>query len=106
MERADPKRGPGRHSKWCPSGNSGWTQCSFRAGNEEFFVLERKSRACAEAYIGTPHKQVRRLTPPGRKRTDSGRKLNGRKGRKGPDNPGIVRTDIVPTMRQVRFEGQ
>jgi len=47
----------------------------FPDGNEEFFILARKSRACAEAYIGTPHKQVRRLTPPGRKRTVSGRNL-------------------------------
>ena len=26
----------------------------------------RKSRACAEAYIGTPHKKTRRLIPPWR----------------------------------------
>ena len=35
----------------------------------------RKSMGCAEAYMGTPHKQAQRLTPPGRKRTLSGRKL-------------------------------
>src|SRR5512137_1399235 len=44
----------------------------FQFGNEDFFVLARKSRGCAEAYVGTPHKQARRLTPPGRKRTVSG----------------------------------
>ena len=48
---------------------------SFRIGNEEFFVGARKSRTCAEAYTGTPHKQDRRLTPPWRKSTVSGRKL-------------------------------
>jgi len=31
---------------------------------------------CAEAYIGTPHKQARGLTQPGRKKTVSGWKLN------------------------------
>src|SRR6056297_2977469 len=62
-------------ANWCPSGKPGWAQWSFRFGNEEFFVMARKSRACAEAYIGTPHKQARRLTPPWRKRTVSGRKL-------------------------------
>ena len=49
----------------------------FPIRNEAFFVLARKSRGCAEAYIGTPHKQTRRLTPPGRKRTVSGWKLFG-----------------------------
>jgi hypothetical protein len=33
---------------------------SFRFGKREFFVLARKSRDCAEAYIGTPHKQASR----------------------------------------------
>ena len=47
----------------------------FRFGKEGFFVLARKSRDCAEAYDCTPHKQDRRLTPPGRKSTLSGRKL-------------------------------
>src|SRR5208283_4068633 len=47
----------------------------FRFGKEAFFVLARKSRGCAEAYMGTPHKKPRRLTPPGGKRTLSGRKL-------------------------------
>jgi hypothetical protein len=28
----------------------------FTTGNEDFSVLARKSRGCAEAYIGTPHK--------------------------------------------------
>ena len=37
--------------------------------------MARKSRGCAEAYMGTPHKQDRRLTPPRRKRTLSGWKL-------------------------------
>ena len=59
----------------CPSGNPGWTGCSFRSGNEELFVVARKSRACAEAYTSTPHKRGRRLTQPRRKRTVSGRKL-------------------------------
>ena len=36
--------------------------------------MARKSRGCAEAYISTPHKQARRLTQPGRKRTLSGQK--------------------------------
>ncbi len=36
--------------------------------------MARKSKACEEAYTGNPHKQVRRLTLPGRKRTVSGRK--------------------------------
>jgi len=49
--------------------------CSFRFGKEGFFAPAMKSRACAEAYMGTPHKKARRLTPPGRKRTLSGRKL-------------------------------
>jgi hypothetical protein len=69
---------------------------SFRFGKEGFSVQARKSRDCAEAYIGTPHnfackigprrrpkgeangrshKRARRLTPHGRKRTLSGRKL-------------------------------
>jgi hypothetical protein len=48
---------------------------SFRFGKEEFFAQARKSRGCAEAYMGTLHKEARRLTPPGRKRTLSGRKL-------------------------------
>ena len=48
---------------------------SFQIGNEDFFVLARKSRDCAEAYYCTPHKQARRLTPPGRKKTASGWKL-------------------------------
>ncbi len=39
----------------CPSGVSGWTQRSFHMGNEHFFVVARKSKGCAEAYIGTPH---------------------------------------------------
>src|SRR6185369_8933721 len=47
----------------------------FQFGNEDFFVMARKSRDCAEAYIGTPHKQSRRLTQPGQKSTLSGRKL-------------------------------
>jgi len=49
--------------------------------------MARKSRACAEAYIGTPHKQVRRLTPPGRKRTVSGRKLYS-----PTDSPGSLKS--------------
>src|SRR5512138_4010831 len=63
---------------------------SFQFGNEEFFVLARKSRDCAEAYVGTPHKQARRLTTPGRKRTVSGWKLNNfrRAGRASPQAPG------------------
>ena len=48
----------------------------FRIGKRGFFVLARKSRDCAEAYDRTPHKQNRRLTPPGRKSTLSGRKLS------------------------------
>src|SRR5208283_4260440 len=51
------------------------TQSSFRFGKEAFFVLARKSRDCAEAYLCTPHKKPRRLTQLGRKRTLSGRKL-------------------------------
>src|SRR6056297_1459597 len=82
----------------CPSGNSGWTQCSFRAGNEEFSVLARKSRACAEAYIGTPHKQARRLTPPGRKRTVSRRKLT----RSRPLAGGDCREYLIVDRSQLR----
>src|SRR5919197_6708697 len=69
----------------CPSGNSGCDTSCFRIGKEKFFVLARKSRDCAEAYYRTPHKQSRRLTPPGRKRALSGRKLvrNRRKERGG-----------------------
>ena len=29
----------------------------FQFGNEDFFVLARKSRDCAEAYRSTPHKR-------------------------------------------------
>ncbi|MBI2355117.1 MAG: outer membrane protein assembly factor BamD [Deltaproteobacteria bacterium] len=47
----------------------------FRFGKRGFFLLARKSRDCAEAYVGTPHKQDRRLTPPGGKSALSGRKL-------------------------------
>ena len=55
-----------------PDGDAG----SFRFEKEGFFALARKSRGCAEAYLGTPHKQARSLTPPGRKRTLSGWKLS------------------------------
>jgi hypothetical protein len=55
-----------------PSGNSGCETFGFQSGNEGFFVLARKSRYCAEAYTGTPHKQARGLTQSGRKRTVSG----------------------------------
>ncbi|MGO8942578.1 MAG: hypothetical protein ACLQJ7_02750, partial [Syntrophobacteraceae bacterium] len=48
---------------------------SFRFEKEGFFAQARKSRGYAEAYMGTPHKEARGLTPPGRKRTISGRKL-------------------------------
>jgi len=58
-----------------PSGDSRWNAGSFQFEKEAFFVLPRKSRGCAEAYMGMPHKQARRLTPPGRKRTLSGWKL-------------------------------
>src|SRR5208337_5065070 len=61
-----------------PSGNSGWNAGGFRFEKEAFFVLARKSRGCAEAYMGTPHKRDRRLTPPGRKRTLSGWKLDSK----------------------------
>jgi hypothetical protein len=47
----------------------------FLFGKESFLVPGRKSRGCAEAYIGTPHKKPRRLTPSGRKRILSGLKL-------------------------------
>jgi hypothetical protein len=57
---------------WFPSGNSGRETIGFQFGNEGFFGLARKSRDCAEAYTGTPHKQDRGLTQPGRKRTVSG----------------------------------
>src|ERR687887_2856914 len=80
----------------CPSGNSGCDTSCFRIGKEKFLtrpfgrplrgacavqlallvvVLARKSRDCEEAYYRTPHKQSRRLTPPGRKRALSRRKL-------------------------------
>src|SRR6266545_2322017 len=51
----------------------------------DFFVLARKSRDCAEAYDRTPHKQDRRLTPPGRKSTLSGRKT--KRGSRPPAPP-------------------
>jgi hypothetical protein len=51
-----------------PNGNN----LHFQFGNEEFFALARKSSGCAEAYTSTPHKQARRLTQPGRKKTVSG----------------------------------
>ena len=37
--------------------------------------MARKSRVYAEAYLGTPHKETRRLTQPGRKKALSGWKL-------------------------------
>jgi hypothetical protein len=41
-------------------------------GNEQFLASSRKPNACAEAYIGTPHKQACRSTPESRKRAVSG----------------------------------
>jgi hypothetical protein len=38
--------------------------------------MARKSTDCVKQYNGTPHKQDRRLTPPGRKRALSGRETN------------------------------
>ena len=38
--------------------------------------MARKSRVYTEAYLGTPHKETRRLTQPGRKRALSGWKLS------------------------------
>jgi len=64
---------PGRHCAEIDAAEA--ERNRFRIGKEGFFVLARKSRDCAEAYIGTPHKQSCRLTPPERKRTLSGRKL-------------------------------
>ncbi len=51
------------------------TGVSFRFRNEQFFARSRKSRDCAEAYVGTSHKRSRRLTPRLRKRAISGWKL-------------------------------
>jgi hypothetical protein len=47
----------------------------FLIRNAENSVLAMKSMEYAEAYVGTPHKQGRRLTPPGGKSTLSERKL-------------------------------
>src|SRR6266571_5833171 len=63
--RADKKSPLLWQGAWCGVHRNYW----FSIGNEVFFVLARKSRDCAEAYIGTPHKQAGRLTRPGRKRT-------------------------------------
>jgi hypothetical protein len=49
--------------------------CSFQIGNEGFCSRPRKSKACAETYWSTSHKQGRRLTQRLGKRTISGWKL-------------------------------
>ncbi len=56
--------------------NPGRHRSSFQNGNEDFFVLARKLRGCAETYCSMSHKQPRRLTQPGRKKTVSGWKLD------------------------------
>ncbi|MFH0788461.1 MAG: hypothetical protein V2B13_12730, partial [Pseudomonadota bacterium] len=58
-----------------PSGNTGCETIGFQFGNEDFFVLARKSRGGAKATLGSPHKTAGRLTPPGQKKTVSGWKL-------------------------------
>ena len=62
-------------SHFVPSGNPGSAQAGFQFGNEDFFVLARKPRDCAEAYSRMSHKQTRWLTPSGRNKTISGWKL-------------------------------
>ena len=47
----------------------------FQSGNENFFARSRKTRADAEAYCGTPHKEARRLTQRLRKKAIYGWKL-------------------------------
>jgi hypothetical protein len=48
----------------------------FLSGNEEFFLLARKSINYEEAHLNTLTNNPRRLTPPKGKRTVSGWKLN------------------------------
>ena len=55
-----------------------WRRFQFR--NEDFCPRSRKSRDCAEAYSGMPHKRSRRLTPRLGKKTIYGWKLNRRYG--------------------------
>ncbi|VUT24176.1 MAG: hypothetical protein MOIL_00367 [Candidatus Methanolliviera sp. GoM_oil] len=55
-------------------------RASFQFRNEQFFGRSKKTRDCAEAYKGTPHKQSRRLTQKLRKSAISEWK-RGRKGK-------------------------
>jgi hypothetical protein len=49
-------KGHGRLTpSWRKRTVSGRETIGFRFGKEGFFVQARKSRDCAEAYIGTPH---------------------------------------------------
>ena len=50
-----------------------WQRFQFR--NDDFCPRSRKSRDCAEAYSGMPHKQSRRLTQRLGKKTIYGWKL-------------------------------
>jgi len=64
------------------------------AETSSFSQLSRKSRASAEVYLGTPHKEVRRLTKRFRNRAVSGREL-ARKGRLGPLMIPVVLTLVL-----------
>jgi len=56
------ERMPRRQRRPIGTGSSGSSiltpLASFRFGKEGSFVLARKSRDCAEAYMGTPHKEA------------------------------------------------
>jgi hypothetical protein len=48
------------------------TSVNFQSRNEGLFARSRKLRDCAETYMGTSHKESRRLTPRLRKTAISG----------------------------------
>ncbi len=66
---------PRRHPSPFPSGNSGGDSVVLDSETSDFSARSRKARVSAEAYLSTPHKEIRCLTPRLQKSAVSGREL-------------------------------